>query len=499
MVGKLSVVAVALAVCAARWAREQTKRRRVRPENERVLILGASTDDGLGAAFLQQYLEQGVRELVIVGRRREALEQVRTSVMERTRGKRHPDAAVYTCAADCTRPAEVAALRDYVLETLHGLDTLQIVFGVTSILPILGLANVDPCDVNADGKPSTELHASVAGLESIADTVQHSCDGNLKGTALVLGAMVRASSHQIPVLQTTSIDPVVVGTGSVAGLVPAPTRAVYCATKAAQHAFLDSVALECASQAGTHAPGSTAPRALVRFLLLAPGPLRNSFVQTYAVDATTGPRDDRTNALDVQDVVRATLSRVAAGREGMLVLPPYMFYGMILSKFEATYASLLTQPRLCCESRPPSVPLLSKVRHAVLAGSVRLRRQRALLARGRRVQAAVLRPPLGLLATLQGVEDLDHRLRRQVLVDVIVDLDHRRVRARTETLHLDHGELLVLGRVADGDAQPLLDRLEHRGGATAAKHARRRGAYLHKELAHGRSGSDGCTYRLYIV
>ncbi|WFD32889.1 hypothetical protein MSPP1_003942 [Malassezia sp. CBS 17886] len=305
--------------------------RAVAPADERVLLLGASTGDGLGAGFLEQYLERGTKQLIIVGRRKEALEKVREDVLARTASRRAPDAQVSVFAADCTRTADVVALREFVLAQFGGIDTLHIIFGLTSILPLLGCADVDPLNVNADGAPSASLYATAEGLDNIAATVQRSSDGNLKGSAIVLGAL-------IPALQTTSAYPVVVTTGSVAGLIPAPTRSVYCATKASQHYLVNSVALECQSQAGTLVPGTDTRRALVRFLLLAPGPIKNSFVATHSVDATTGPRDNRSNALQVADIVRDTLRRVDKADFGMLVLPKYAFFAFLLTLFQATRA-----------------------------------------------------------------------------------------------------------------------------------------------------------------
>lgn len=312
----------------------------LKPKEERVVILGASTLDGLGAHFLRQYLERGTRRIVIVGRRATALEAVRERMLEETRDLRAPDAVVDVVAADCTQTADVLHLRDIIQTKMGGLDTLHIVFGVTSILPILGLANVDPCGVNVSGEAAHGILATSAGLEHIAGTLQHSMDGNVKGTAIVLGAL-------IPLLQTTSTCPAVVATGSVAGLIPAPTRSIYCATKSAQHFLVNSVALECEAQAGTLVPGTKQRRSLVRFLILAPGPIKNSFVATYSVDAQTGPRDNREHALDVSDVVRETLKAVEQQNWGMLVLPRQAFAGALLSQFSFTYVSalLLTQPK----------------------------------------------------------------------------------------------------------------------------------------------------------
>lgn len=331
---RLAAALLALVVLhlAARRICAKSRTRLVDPSEERVVLLGASTLDGLGAAFLKQYLERGTRRIMIVGRRKAALEEVRAAMLEVTKGRRHPDAEVEVFVAQLTSPADVLRLRDVLLQKWQGLDTLHIVFGVTSILPILGVADVDPCNVNASGDKTTRVHPTQAGLEQLCDTVQHSSDGNLKGTAIVLAAM-------IPVLQTRSESPAVIGIGSVAGLVPAPTRAIYCATKSSQHYLLRSVELECDSQAGTFVPGTAQRRAHVRFLLVAPGPIKNSFVAKYAVDSATGPRDNRDKALEVHDVVRHTLQRVDAQAWGMLVLPRVAFVASLLAQFDSTYVS----------------------------------------------------------------------------------------------------------------------------------------------------------------
>lgn len=322
-----TLAALVLLRVAWTYARRKKRTQYVDAGAERVLILGASTPDGLGAEFLRQYVERGAKHIMIVGRRQHALEDVR---------KRYPDVQVHVHAAELTCTKSVLALRDAVVRSMGGLDTLHIVFGATSILPILGVAGVDPCGVNAQTDEGVLTHATQDGLDRIGETVQRSCDANVKGTALVLGAL-------IPLMQTTSKRPAVVTMGSVAGLIPAPTRAVYCASKSAQHLLVRSVDLECESQAGMPVPG-TQPRARVHFLLVAPGPIKNSFVATYSVDASTGPRDNRDKALHVRDVVRATLRRVDAEQWGVLVMPSYIRLAWILTCLDATYVCP-TNPR----------------------------------------------------------------------------------------------------------------------------------------------------------
>ena len=48
-------------------------------------------------------------------------------------------------------------------------------------------------------------------------------------------------------------------------------------------------------------------------------------------------------------------------------------------------------------------------------------------------------------------------LHREILVVVVVDLDHGRVDACAQALHLGEGEELVLGHLADADLEVLLD------------------------------------------
>ncbi|WFD28918.1 hypothetical protein MNAN1_003934 [Malassezia nana] len=328
----LTVLGVLLALAVLRYVHRFWRPKRaskISPKEERVVILGASTLDGLGAAYLQQCLLRGTEHLLIVGRRREGLEQVRDAMLAKTAGKRSENAQVDIVQAELTQSADIAALRDHILQQWGRLDTLYVVFGVTSILPVLGVADVDPCGVNASGGDTKSVHPTRSGLERIAATVQQSSDGNLKGTAMVLGALV-------PVMQTTSSNPAVVAIGSVAGLIPAPTRAVYCATKSAQHFLVRSMDLECESQAGTCIPGTQKRRARVHFLLVAPGPLRNSFVATYAVDANTGPRDNRDKALSVHDVVRASVRRLDHAQWGTLVLPSPVYAASLLAQVQAT-------------------------------------------------------------------------------------------------------------------------------------------------------------------
>lgn len=103
--------------------------------------------------------------------------------------------------------------------------------------------------------------------------------------------------------------------------------------------------------------------------------------------------------------------------------------------------------------------------------------------------AAAEGPSLGGLAgggaVLEVLEQLGDRLGRQVLVVVVVDLDHGGVDAGAQALDLDKGEEAVGGGLALLDAELLLDGLDDDVGAAAAELA---GSLQRQELANHRGG-----------
>lgn len=82
----------------------------------------------------------------------------------------------------------------------------------------------------------------------------------------------------------------------------------------------------------------------------------------------------------------------------------------------------------------------------------------------------------------RGQEGLDG-LGGQILVVVVVNLDHGGVDASAEALDLDVGEEAVLGGVAGGDAEVLVDGLDN--GVTAAAAELARGLWESQSLDSG--------------
>lgn len=107
------------------------------------------------------------------------------------------------------------------------------------------------------------------------------------------------------------------------------------------------------------------------------------------------------------------------------------------------------------------------------------------LLRARPRHLARIEPTTLLNTRPQRPQQLHRRLRRQILIVIIIDLHHRRVHTRTQALDLQQTKHPIFSHVARMDPQLLLNGLHDLVAAAAAQHARRGGAHLHEECAHG--------------
>ncbi|KAN0066290.1 hypothetical protein ACQY0O_000384 [Thecaphora frezii] len=304
---------------------------------ERVLVLGASNERGVGEALALHYARRGCRDLVLVARNKDGLEAVKQKCIEQAAEGEEWDqsdhapadetkqgaARIHIVQADCTDPHDVERLAKYVLDKLGGLDTLHICFGVSALLPLLGIAGVDPIRPPKDGL--TTIHPSAEGLEAISAAVRSTSHVNVAGTAVCLAAFA-------PILQTTSRYPAIALTSSAAALLPAPTRSLYAATKAAQLVLFRSFAIECDAHASPFpAPTTSEPkhqrRAKIRFLAICPGTISTSFRHS-AVDLTRSthmPQDlawvKGEKMLSSQAVAQETVFQVDRYAQGTRAMP----------------------------------------------------------------------------------------------------------------------------------------------------------------------------------
>ncbi|PWZ02759.1 NAD(P)-binding protein [Testicularia cyperi] len=334
LVGTLICVGLTIPLAVMFHFSARPRIQQIKIYHERVLILGASNEKSVGEALALEYARRGCRDLVLVGRNAAGLEAVkRKCIQEAIKGEKEDmsdeapgdeakakhESRIHCIAADCANPDDVDRLRKQVMARLKGLDTLHICFGVSALLPLLGVAGVDPVRPPAGGLKS--VYADKAGLEAVGKAVSNASHVNVSGTAMCLAAF-------LPMLQTTSRYPAAALTSSAAALFATPTRSVYAATKAAQLSLFRSVAIESKAHAEVAVDASNKPRSKVRFLAVCPGTIATSFRHSAVdLDEKTAemPEDlawvKGETMLTSSEVASKTIFAVDRYNEGIITMP----------------------------------------------------------------------------------------------------------------------------------------------------------------------------------
>ncbi|EIW86126.1 NAD(P)-binding protein [Coniophora puteana RWD-64-598 SS2] len=199
--------------------------RKIPHAQERVLILGASS--GVGRSVAHVYVKRGAK-VCIVGRRRDKLDDVARECRAMARG----GAQVLMVKADCADPEEMVSLRERLEEEWQGLDTVIITAGVSALRPMMSNAGVE-----MDPRHPPKSQATAEGLTHAISVSNAAITGNFTGP------LVSALSL-IPLLTLTSRSPSILLLSSAAAVIPAPTRALYAATKAASLLLYQALAIE---------------------------------------------------------------------------------------------------------------------------------------------------------------------------------------------------------------------------------------------------------------
>ncbi|KAH8156487.1 hypothetical protein CIB48_g11760 [Xylaria polymorpha] len=255
--------------------------RRLQPTKERVLILGASS--GLGRTLAKQYAERGAK-VCVVARRSEPLAEL----------ARECGDGCLPFVADLTEAVDMGKLRELLLRQWGGLDTLHICAGVSAVQPVMVLT----------GTKSGTDDPDAAGVQFAAEIAGRAVQGNF------LGPLIAAMTF-IPTLKRTSASPAILLVSSVAAIVPAPTRALYAATKAASLLLFQSLAIEHPE---------------IAFTSVLPATIEGNF-RSSAVDADPSQKIDETNkkGLKLEYVAGRCAEAVDQGLRGNIVIPwmPY--------------------------------------------------------------------------------------------------------------------------------------------------------------------------------
>ncbi|KAK6201816.1 hypothetical protein LQW54_009311 [Pestalotiopsis sp. IQ-011] len=260
-------------------ARSRRRDRRIKHDQERVLILGASS--GVGRATAKQYADRGAR-VCVVARRGDEISAL---------AKECGNQCIWH-VADFSNADDVVRIRDMLLDQWQGLDTLHICAGVSALQPIMALTGAQP---GGD--------ATASGIETAAGIAGRATQGNFNGP------LVSALAF-IPMLTRTSSSPSILLVSSVAAIIPAPTRALYAATKAASLLLFQSLAIE---------------HPQIAFTFILPATIEGNF-RASAVDA--GPvreEDPNKHGLKIDYVARRCIDAVDRAVTGNVILPwfPY--------------------------------------------------------------------------------------------------------------------------------------------------------------------------------
>ncbi|KAI8634046.1 short chain dehydrogenase [Xylariaceae sp. FL1651] len=261
-------------------ARRPERSNRIRPSEERVVILGASS--GLGRTLTRKYAARGAR-VCAVARRKEQLAQLAQECGDRC----------LSVAADFTDASDMVHLRETLLQEWGGLDTLHICAGVSAVQPIMVLTGIK----------SNEEDAETAGIQHAVEIAGRATQGNFFGPLI-------AATAFIPVMKRTSASPAILLVSSVAAVVPAPTRALYAATKAASLLLFQSLAIE---------------HPHITFTCVLPATIEGNF-RASAVDADpTQEMETNKRGLKLEYIARRCADAVDRGTRGNVVVPwfPY--------------------------------------------------------------------------------------------------------------------------------------------------------------------------------
>ncbi|ETS77320.1 hypothetical protein PFICI_11194 [Pestalotiopsis fici W106-1] len=273
-------------------ARLRRRDRRLKHDQERVLILGASS--GVGRAVAKQYAERGAR-VCVVARRAEEI-----SALAQECG----DHCIWH-VADFSKAEDMVQVRDRLQGEWQGLDTLHVCAGVSALQPVMALTGAQP------GKDAT-----VSGIDAAARIAGRAVQGNFDGP------LVSALTF-IPMLTRTSSAPAILLVSSVAAVIPAPTRALYASTKAASLLLYQSLAIE---------------HPQIAFTFVLPATIEGNF-RASAVDA--GPvreEDPNKTGLKIGYVAQRCIDAVDRAVTGNVILPwfPYSI-GQYLYKIWPAY------------------------------------------------------------------------------------------------------------------------------------------------------------------
>lgn len=114
----LALAIAAIVPTLYHWRPKKCRSKTLPPSQERVVILGASSLDGIGAAVARQCLARGCSNLMLVARREEALKLVKKTLIHEQKdpAARASAEAIELFVADCSNVHDVFRLQTWIAQ-----------------------------------------------------------------------------------------------------------------------------------------------------------------------------------------------------------------------------------------------------------------------------------------------------------------------------------------------------------------------------------------------
>ncbi|GAB5588869.1 hypothetical protein Unana1_03769 [Umbelopsis nana] len=213
MLGYFAAAAMAVATAFYWQERHPQRTQHIKPNEERVVIVGCTS--GIGRQLALLYAHRHCK-LILFARRQDLLDSLQAEAEAL-------GAQAYIVCGDATLEDDVKRLAKTTSDKLQGIDTLIICAGAISVQPFLDLCG------GLEGQPKQDPMEAVRGI-----------------TAINYYAPVQLTQYFLPILIHTSEQPNVIVVSSLAGKAGAPTRSLYAGSKHAVHGFFDSLRVEVA-------------------------------------------------------------------------------------------------------------------------------------------------------------------------------------------------------------------------------------------------------------
>ncbi|KZT07706.1 NAD(P)-binding protein, partial [Laetiporus sulphureus 93-53] len=292
--GTFAALALSLLLISRRAARKLDRPRKIPKQEERVVIIGASS--GIGREIAHEYAIRGARVCVVARREEElrrVLEECQVLYVEAGFGD---TGRVFSVATDFTNVEQMVQLRERLKLEWDGVDTVFVCAGASALRPLMEVAGLDRL---ANGFNPPE--AGVIGIQHTVDVASTAAKVNY------LGPLISAAAF-LPLLQSSSIAPSIALISSLGAVIPAPTRSLYCSTKAASLMLYQALSIE---------------HPAVAFSLIIPTTVRGSF-RSSAVDAgVVREVDPNKVGLRPEAVAKRSVRAVDAGEKHVFM--PYVF------------------------------------------------------------------------------------------------------------------------------------------------------------------------------